>query len=480
MQIPPVLARRPAAPLRPARARAGIGIGLAAALAGFALLVPPALAQPRPRPPAATAEMPGTNVIVAVVNGDIVTRGDVISRSRLFALNIGIGIAPDMLARLTPQVTRLMIDERLRVQEVQRRRIPVSDEDIGAAITDLERRNNLPAGGLRAQLQRAGVQPRVLFDQVRAQIGWARLLRVALGPQAEPTDADAAEAARADRARAGQPEFLVSEIFIPVENAASESETRRFVEDVVRQLRAGTPFPIAATQFSQSQTAVQGGDLGWVRADQLDPEVTQIVNRMPVGAVSGAVRVAGGFQIVALRQKRELGRDMATMLTVRQAFLPFPTRLDPENPTEAQRAVVERARAQAAAARSCDAIEQLGRGTATDRPVDPGQIRLESVNPPQLRALLAGLQPGRASQPVISAEGVLILMVCSREQRNEADISPDQAKERLLRERVELLSRQLQRDLRRRANIEMREAAIPGGPSGGPPAGEARDARQRG
>jgi peptidyl-prolyl cis-trans isomerase SurA len=142
--------------------------------------------------------------------------------------------------------------------------------------------------------------------------------------------------------------------------------------------------------------------------------------------------------------------------------------------------VVERARAQAAAARSCDAIEQLGRGTATDRPVDPGQIRLESVNPPQLRALLAGLQPGRASQPVISAEGVLILMVCSREQRNEADISPDQAKERLLRERVELLSRQLQRDLRRRANIEMREAAIPGGPSGGPPAGEARDARQRG
>ena len=76
--------------------------------------------------------------------------------------------------------------------------------------------------------------------------------------------------------------------------------------------------------------------------------------------------------------------------------------------------------------------------------------------PPQLRALLAGLTPGKPSQPILTPEGVLVMMVCTREQRNLAEITPEQAKQQLLRDRVELLSRQLQRDLRRRATIETR------------------------
>jgi peptidyl-prolyl cis-trans isomerase SurA len=47
-------------------------------------------------------------------------------------------------------------------------------------------------------------------------------------------------------------------------------------------------------------------------------------------------------------------------------------------------------------------------------------------------------------------------MVCSKETRNMAEANPQQARDILLRDRIELLSRQLQRDLRRRAQIEMR------------------------
>jgi peptidyl-prolyl cis-trans isomerase SurA len=53
-------------------------------------------------------------------------------------------------------------------------------------------------------------------------------------------------------------------------------------------------------------------------------------------------------------------------------------------------------------------------------------------------------------------DGALIFMICARETRNLAEANPQQAREILLRDRVELLSRQLQRDLRRRAQIEMR------------------------
>lgn len=397
------------------------------------------------------------NRIVAVVNGDIVTLGDVDSRRRLFALNAGLPVGPEVLDRLTPQVTRLLVDERLRMQEIQRRRIPVTDADIAGAVEEIERRNGMPPGGLTAQLRRAGVEPRVLYDQLRVQIGWVRLMRALLGPQAEPSEDEVQEAIAAQRARTGQPEYLVSEIFIPLDNPADEADTRRFVEQVINQLRQGVPFPVAATQFSQSQTALEGGDLGWVSPQELDPEVADIVTRMPPGAVSNPIRVPGGFQIITLRQRREVGREDATILNIRQTFLPFTAQLDPNNPTQQQLQAVERAHRIADSARSCQAMEAASRSAGSPRPADPGPIRLETVEPPQLRSLLAGLQPGRPTQPIVTPDGVAVIVLCSRETRNLAEFTPEQARAQIVRDRAELLSRQLQRDLRRRAQIEMRE-----------------------
>jgi peptidyl-prolyl cis-trans isomerase SurA len=49
-------------------------------------------------------------------------------------------------------------------------------------------------------------------------------------------------------------------------------------------------------------------------------------------------------------------------------------------------------------------------------------------------------------------------MVCSKEQRNLAEMTPAQAKDQILRDRIESQSRSLLRDARRRANIEIRDS----------------------
>jgi peptidyl-prolyl cis-trans isomerase SurA len=400
------------------------------------------------------------NRVAAVVNGDVITAQEVASRRRLLALTAGLaGEAP---GRANDQIVRLLVDERLRTQEVARRRIAVTDADIAGAVGEIESRNGLPPGGLRENLRRAGIDPRVLYDQIRAQIGWNRLLRGQLGNQAQISQAEIDEYVNAARARAGQPEFLVSEIYIPVSNPGQEAEVRRFVDDVIARLRQGAPFPMVATQFSQSQTALLGGDLGWISGDRLDPEVAAVVRQMPEGAVSNPIRVPGGFVIAQLRQKRTAGRDMATMISIRQAFFPFEGQVNPAAPTAQQLRQVEAAQRLSESARGCEAVEAAARGAP--RPADPGQIRQDTVNPPELRELLASLPLGRPTQPIISPDGVMIIAVCSRETRNLAELTPEQARDRLLRERVELISRQVLRDLQRRAQIDIRS------PSNEPPA----------
>lgn len=418
----------------------------------LALLV--ALLLPAAPMPAAVAQSAsaGVNSIVAVVNGDVVTRSEIESRRRLLALSAG--VSGDAGAQGGDQILRLLIDERLRIQELSRRRIPVTDQDIASSITNIESRNGLPPGGVVQNLRRAGIEPRVLYDQIRAQIGWARLLRGMLGEQATVSDAEVNEYLNAQRARLGEPEFLISEIFIPVENPGQEAQVRRFVTDVIQRLRQGVPFAMVAAQFSQSQTAIQGGAMDWMTADRFDTAVASILRQMPEGAISNPIRVPGGFEIVLLRDKRISGRDMATMLTMRQVFLPFEGQVNPQAPTAQQLAQLQRAQTLSDQARGCEAMDAAARGSP--RPADPGPVRLDNVTPPELRDLLSSLPIGRATQPIISMDGALIFMVCSKETRNMAEANPQQARDILLRDRIELLSRQLQRDLRRRAQIEMR------------------------
>lgn len=422
-----------------------------------ALPCPAALAQPAGAParPARISPEQGA-AIAAVVNGDVISIGDVDNRARLFALSTGLPVSQDVLDRLVPQVRRQLIDERLRLQELQRRGIVVSDRDIAEAIAEIEGANGLPRGMLRQRLAAAGVDLRTMIDQIRVQIGWTRLLRGILGRNAEVSPAEVTELEAALRTQVGQPEWRVAEIFVPISEARQVADAQRFADTIIAQLRAGANFGVVAAQFSQSQTALQGGDLGWVQANQLDPEVLRVVQIMPPGAVSNPIRVPGGLSIVTLRGKRVIGSDNATVASVRQAFFPFTTPLNPAAPTEAQRAMLERARSAAASARSCEDIERANAAAGAGRPADPGELRVDAIGNPALRDMVANLPVGRASQPLIAEDGIAVLMVCARETKNLGVPSQRELGQRILSERVELTGRQLMRDLQRRATIDVR------------------------
>lgn len=412
-------------------------------------------------PPAGEQPLTGGSRIAALVNGDVISEADIGNRARLFAISTGLPLSQDVIDRLKPQILRQLIDERLRVQEAQRRKIVIGDAQIAAAIHDIESRNNLPPGALRQKLAADGVSQRTLIDQIRAQLAWSQMLHDAVAEKVTITDAEVAEQQKLATQRIGQMEYQLREIFIPVDDPANSTDAQHFAETVINELHAGAPFAMVAAQFSQTQTALQGGELGWVQPNQLDPQVARLVAQMPVGAISNPVRVPGGFSVVALEGKREIGNDMAHLVRLRQAFFPFTTPLtDPQNPTDQQRQTLNKARAAASGVKSCDDMERVAKANnQANRPVDPGEVRVEGVNPPAFRQLLETQPIGKPTEPLISRDGIAVLTVCSREQKNVGEITQADIQHRLLGERVELLSRQMMRDLHRKATIDQRDPA---------------------
>jgi peptidyl-prolyl cis-trans isomerase SurA len=415
-------------------------------------------ARPAKHQPPAEQNLSDSSMIAAVVNGDVISNVDIGNRAKLFALSTGMPMAPEVIDRLKPQILRQLIDEKLRIQEAQRLKIVVQDAQIAAAIKDIETRNGMPAGSLRQKLQSDGVSYRALVDQIRTQLAWTEVLRGSLAEQAAITPAEVEEQQKLAAQQVGKMEYRVGEIFIPIDDPANSADAQRFAETVIKELHAGAAFPLVAAQFSQTQSALQGGQVGWVQANQLDPAVERIVSEMPVGAISNPIRVPGGFSIVALEAKREIGHDMATIVTVRQAFASFTTPLsDPQHPTDQQRQALEKIRAIASSVSSCAQMEQAAKAlNAPNRPIDPGEIRVEGVNPPAFRQLLMTIPFGKPTEPLISRDGIAVLTVCTREEKNLGEITAQEIQQRLIEERVEMVSRQLMRNLHRKASIDLR------------------------
>jgi peptidyl-prolyl cis-trans isomerase SurA len=191
-----------------------------------------------------------------------------------------------------------------------------------------------------------------------------------------------------------------------------------------------------------------------VRPQNLDDAIAAVVTQMPVGAISNPIRVPGGYTIVTLAAKRTIGLELVTMANVRQAFFPFTSVLNPAAPTDQQKSMLLRARNLSATAHDCATMEATNKEMGTIHPSDPGLLPLERLSNPAMKQLLGSLEINKPSQPLVSNDGILVMMVCSKKQENLAQTSRSDMGDRIVNERVERLARRLQQDMERQANIK--------------------------
>lgn len=241
----------------------------------------------------------------AVVNDDIISVLDLAMRLQLAIIAAGVEDSEDIRQRLTPQVLESLIDERLQMQEARRLDIAVTDLQVAGALQQIADQNNMTEGQFLAMLRNRGVIPTTLIDQIRAQIAWQTIVQRRVRPNVVIPPEEVEEVATRLAARRGSIERRVAEIFIPVESNAKEGEALADANRLFEELARGANFAGLARQFSQSGTAILGGDLGWVRDGELDEELNAVLAQMGPGEVSRPVRTLSGFHILLLRDMRK-------------------------------------------------------------------------------------------------------------------------------------------------------------------------------
>lgn len=395
--------------------------------------------------------------IAAVVNDKAISSFDLNNRVKFVLVTTRISDTPDTIAKIRPQVLRTLIDESLELQEAERNNIKVDDKEIAQAIATIEAQRGMPAGGISALLNANRIPEKIFNNQIHAQLAWNKLLAKTVRPRIKISDE---EVNIAQGHMVAEPESIsiremeIAIINLPIDKPQREGEIRKLGDKLYSELKKGAPFEEIARQFSA------GGDTKpfWIRPEQLDPSIAQVLRGTKEGAITAPIRSNTGISIIKLvhirANKPEPKKDNHDYdITMKEILFKL-------KPTASEK--------------EADVLLKIGEevsknpGKCEDKGVsgisNPDDYDIEvnmrntalSDMPPALRAISETLKIGDISMPFASAEGIRLYMLCNKKEISGSSLSNDKIKESIYRQKFELEVEKYLRNLRREAFIEVR------------------------
>jgi peptidyl-prolyl cis-trans isomerase SurA len=442
-----------------------VTLGLALATAAIAQQAQTGGQTPQPSQPSSAAilnlpqnpELFGTTLpsvvkATAIVNGEVITQTDIDQRLALLAIANNTPIPTSELERLRQQVLSNLIDETLQIQAARNEEIEITDADVDKTVARVATNAKQTPDQMAAYLKSRGSSIRSIRRQITGEIAWRRLQSKKIENTVSVGDEEVQAVIDKMNASKGAEEFRVGEIFISA-NSTNEQQALANAERVFAALQQGGSFVGYARQFSEASTAAVGGDLGWVRPEQMPDELAQAIRRMRPGMVSRPIKLQGGYSIVAVQDVRKIltADPRNSVLSLKQVTVSFP---QGTNRSQAE-PIVARFASAAQNIGGCGGAERIA-GELNAEVVQSDDVKMRDL-PPALQEMLLQMQVGQATRPFGSIEeGVRVLVLCGRDEVDPSAPSFDQVYAQLNEERVNLRSRRYLRDLRRDAIIDYR------------------------
>lgn len=246
--------------------------------------------------------------IAAVVNDGVVLKSQLDEQMASVTKRL-----EEQKVALPPQsVLQKQVLDRLILQEIEEQRaqhigLSISDEQLNGAIQDIAARNKIPFDQLPNALAAQGIDYKQYRQSLRKELTLQALRERDVIARIVVTPAEIEQYLQREDSAASNDEFDISHILIALPSAASPqqiAELTKKADDIAARARAGENFAQLAIANSNSQTALEGGALGWRKGSQLPEFVLQLVTKMKPGEIGGPVRTPSGFNIIKLNGMR--------------------------------------------------------------------------------------------------------------------------------------------------------------------------------
>lgn len=437
-----------------------------ALLAAFSASV--CMAQTSAKKPAAEPEF--LNAVVAVVNNDVITTGELAERTHTAALNLRrqkIELPP--MQQLRIQVLEQLILERAMAQRARETGIRVDDAVVNATIEQIAQQNKISVAELRRRLQLDGVTFPQFREEIRSQVIAQRLREREVNDEIKIPESEI-DAFLADQAGFNindTIEYDVSHIWIPTNEGMSTEElnnARNVADDVLERAQDGEDFGALAASFSKASDALEGGKLGWRTLSQMPTALAAAVREARQQSSKVAMNVSSdGYYIVKVNARRDgvktkLAGGPVTQTHARHILMAVTPVTDEGTVLKRLNDIRDRLINKKEDFATLARLHSVD-GSAT-RGGDLGWLQPgDSV--PAFEEAMNRLKPGEISQPIKTQYGYHIIQVVERREEAMNDERMRYMARQILRQRkMAEATANWQRELRDRAYVEIRREEL--------------------
>ncbi len=388
--------------------------------------------------------------IAATVNEGVVLKSEVTRELRRIIENLRAQDAQiPPTSTLASQILERLIIRRIQLQRAERIGIRIPDEQLNITLADIAQRNAISLSELPTMLAQQGIEYTIFRSEMREQLTIDQLRQrdVITRINVTPRELEEHLARLAGRATQNE-EFRLAHILISIPSDATvdnSSAAESNVFSILERARNGESFFELAVANSDGQSALQGGDLGWRRGNELPTLFADIVPELEPGQISEPTRSASGFHLIRLDERRGADPIMEQQTHARHILLTTNEVLD----DDAVRQKLMAIRQQISAGDDFAAV-------ATVMSEDPGSAvnggdlgwSGPGIFVPEFQAVCDSLEPGEISEPFQSPFGWHIVLLLDRRvqdmteevERREAIMAIRNSK---LEEETELWTRRL-------------------------------------
>lgn len=237
--------------------------------------------------------------VVAVVNDEIITLSDL---QRETTVKKSEAVRDDRL------VLEDMIDRKLQMAAAKRAGVMVTDKELADAVADIIKRNSMDLTQFGVALAKEGLTLEQYKAELREQITLSRLFNKNVRSGVNVDEAEARAFYQNNLKTYSLPEEIrVRQIFLALPDKATPGQTAAIKEkaqSVYARAQKGEDFIRLVHEVSQGATVSQDGDLGFMRRQDVLPEIEEAARSLKPGESSSPFLCAGGYNIIKLEEVR--------------------------------------------------------------------------------------------------------------------------------------------------------------------------------
>ena len=247
--------------------------------------------------------------VAAIVNDQIILQSELELKTRETAMGLrDKNIPVNNLSELQEKVLDSLILELLQKERAQQLGLIVTDEEINEQLTQIATQNNLSLLDLRNRLnaqQTNGFSD--LRNNIEQQLLIQKLRQREIISRTMVTDDEINNYLQRSRLDSSNTQTRLRHILITLPESATTAQrqaARNQIESLAQRLQMGEAFDQLAVRFSKGRKALQGGDLGWLKQEQLPTFFAEALTDLKIGEVSPVISSPSGFHLIKLVNRK--------------------------------------------------------------------------------------------------------------------------------------------------------------------------------